>query len=104
MCPFERSDKEEEYFLKVEAEKLQKAAEKHAEETAEAEKQRLKELHYMKCPKCGMDMQEIEYRGVQIDKCFSCGGIYFDDGELEQIVSQEGEGTFLGRISSVFKK
>ncbi|MBN2342247.1 MAG: zf-TFIIB domain-containing protein [Deltaproteobacteria bacterium] len=103
MCAYNRSDKEQEYFAKQEAEKLKAAADKHARETAEAEKKRLQELHYMKCPKCGMDMQEIEFRRVKIDKCFSCGGVYFDDGELEQIIAEEGEDSFFGRITSIFK-
>ena len=103
MCPYYRSSKEEEYFAKAEAEKLKAAAQKHFAETAEEEKRRLKELHYMKCPKCGMDMEEIEFRNVKIDKCFSCGGLYFDDGELEQVITVEGRDTFLGRISSFLK-
>ena len=103
MCPYYRSGKEEEYFAKAEAEKLKVSAQKHLEETADAEKKRLKELHYMKCPKCGMDMEEIKYGSVLLDKCFSCGGLYFDDGELEQVIKEEGADSFLGRLSSIFK-
>ncbi|MCA9695461.1 MAG: zf-TFIIB domain-containing protein, partial [Myxococcales bacterium] len=50
----------------------------------EDERKRLKDLHWMHCPKCGDDMAEVQFRGVQIDKCFACGGVYLDDGELEQ--------------------
>ena len=101
---YNRSNKEDEYFLRAEAEKLKKLAEKHQEEMAEAERQYLKEMHYMKCPKCGMDLKEIEFRGIQIDKCFSCGGIYFDDGEVEQLMAQEdGEDGFFSRVSAIFK-
>ncbi|MBN2530047.1 MAG: zf-TFIIB domain-containing protein [Deltaproteobacteria bacterium] len=103
MSPYNRSSKEEEYFAKQEAEKLRQSALEHAAEMAEEEKKRQKELHYMKCPKCGMDMKEIEFRNVHIDKCFSCGGLYFDDGELEQVIADEGEDSFLGRITSFFK-
>ncbi len=103
MCAYNRSSKEEEYFARQEAEKLRDSAKKHAEEIAAEEKKRLKELHYMKCPKCGMEMQEIEYRGVHIDKCFSCGGLFFDDGELEDVIAEEGKDTFLGKISSFLK-
>ena len=103
MSPYYRSSKEEEYFAKAEAEKLKVAAKKHLEDTAEAERKRLKELHYMKCPKCGMDMEEIQYRNVLLDKCFSCGGLYFDDGELEQVIKSEGSDSFLGRLCSLLK-
>lgn len=103
MCPYNRSDKEEEYFAKKEAEKLKLAALKHAEELAEEEKKRLKELHFMKCPKCGMDLEEIEFGVVHIDKCFSCGGLYFDEGELEQVLEDEADDSFLCRITRIFK-
>lgn len=103
MCAYNRSSKEEDYFLKKETERMKAEAEEHAKETADAEKKRLKDLHYMKCPKCGMDMQEIEFRAVHIDKCFSCGGVYFDDGELEQIIKEEGNESFFGRFTGIFK-
>jgi hypothetical protein len=44
----------------------------------------------MHCPKCGADLTEIDFRGVKVDKCFACGGIYLDDGELEQLVGRPG--------------
>ena len=30
----------------------------------------------------------MEFRGVKIDKCLSCGGVYLDDGELEQLAGR----------------
>ncbi len=103
MSPYNRSDKEEEYFLRKEAEKLKKLAEKARQETEEKEQLRLKELHHMRCPKCGMALEEIEFRGVHIDKCFSCGGVYLDDGELDQVVKDEGENGVLSRFTSIFR-
>ena len=102
MSPVKPSEKEEEYFLRKEAEKLKAHAEKVRKEMEEAERARLKELHWMRCPKCGMEMKEITYRGVQIDKCFSCGGIYLDDGELEQVASQESKGGILYGLKRIF--
>jgi hypothetical protein len=103
MSPFNRSDKEEEYFLKKEAEKLMALAEKARRETEEAERIRLKELHFMRCPKCGMELSEIGFREVRIDKCMSCGGVWLDDGELEQIAAEEPEDGLLKRFSGIFK-
>lgn len=57
---------------------------------AEDERSRLKELHYMHCPKCGSSLTEVQFRGVQVDKCFACGGVYLDDGELEQLTGKPG--------------
>jgi Zn-finger nucleic acid-binding protein len=66
------------------------------------EKQRLKDLHFMHCPKCGMDLIEIDYKGIAVDKCTNCEGIWLDAGELEN-VSQLDKG-ILDKWFSVFKK
>ncbi|MEM6290793.1 MAG: zf-TFIIB domain-containing protein [Myxococcota bacterium] len=47
-------------------------------------------LHFMHCCKCGAQMDEIVFRGVRVDKCLECGGVYLDDGELEQLVGKPG--------------
>lgn len=103
MSPFNRSDKEEEYFARKEAEKLKALAEKAQRETAEAERRRLQELHYMRCPKCGMELNEITFREIRIDKCMTCGGVWLDDGELEQIAADGPEDGILRRFSGIFK-
>ena len=54
----------------------------------------------MKCPKCGMQLEEITVAGICIDKCFSCDGLWLDQGELDLIRSKEGG--FMGRLLSVF--
>ena len=95
--------KEEEYFAKVEIEKRRKLLEEQQQSLEEAEKTRLKELHHMRCPKCGMELHEIELRGVKIDKCFSCEGMWLDAGELETLslmekkVSDKVLGIFKGK-------
>ena len=38
------------------------------------------------CPVCGCDMAVIELHGIEIDYCFSCGGIWLDAGELEYLM------------------
>ena len=41
------------------------------------------------CPVCGTEMAVLELHGVEIDYCFSCGGIWLDSGELEQLIGNE---------------
>lgn len=94
------SDNEQEWIHRQEAERLRKLREREAADTAEAEKRRLKELHWMRCPKCGMELAEIDYRGVEVDACFSCGGMFFDQGEVETLADDEHGGGFLGRMTS----
>jgi len=84
------SENEEEFFLRQELEKHREAVQQKQAELEESERDRLKELHFMRCAKCGAELQEVEFRGVKIDKCFSCGGVYLDDGELEQLAGRPG--------------
>jgi hypothetical protein len=62
----------------------------HNAQLATEERSRLQILHYMHCPKCGSPLTEVQFRGVQVDKCFACGGVYLDDGELEQLTGKPG--------------
>ena len=58
--------------------------------------------NWMKCPKCGDQMEEIELSRIKVDKCVHCQGLYFDNGELQILLeSQEPKG-FLGMLRKVF--
>ncbi len=41
------------------------------------------------CPKCQSDMRSYERNRVLVDQCTSCGGIFLDRGELEQLAAAE---------------
>jgi PAT family beta-lactamase induction signal transducer AmpG len=43
----------------------------------------------MRCPKCKADMEQVEYEGVEIDRCKYCKGIWFDAGEREALRDNE---------------
>ncbi|OVE82748.1 hypothetical protein BVY03_00195 [bacterium K02(2017)] len=92
---------EEEYFAQVEIEKKKKLATEVKAKLEDAEMQKLKELHYMRCPKCGLVLHEIVYKGVAIDKCYSCGVIVLDDGELEKLAGEED--SLIKSIVGLFK-
>ncbi len=96
------SEKEEEYFARIEFERKKKAEEEKQKEMAEGEKKKLRDLHYMKCPKCGMELIEIDYKEIKVDKCSSCEGIWLDSGELEAISKIEKRG--LDKLFAVFKR
>jgi hypothetical protein len=100
--PVKPSEKEEEYFTRLELERKKKIEEERLKKVAEEEKIRLKELHHMRCPKCGMELNEVEYKGVHIDKCLNCEGIWLDAGELEAISKLEKSS--LDKLFSIFKK
>lgn len=83
------STKEEEYFARQEFEKRKKAEEDKQKKLAIEEKKKLKELHHMRCPKCGMQLVEIDFKGIKIDKCSHCSGSWFDAGEVETLLGQD---------------
>jgi uncharacterized protein len=92
---------EEEYFARQEAERRRRvAAELQAQSIAE-ERESARALHFMKCPKCGMQLEEMAFRDVRVDKCFSCEGIWLDKGELQTLHTKETG--FLGRMLSAFR-
>jgi Zn-finger nucleic acid-binding protein len=94
---------EDEYFVKEDAEKKRRIAQQVKKETALEEQRRLKELHWMRCPKCGMEMHEVHYGKADVDVCFSCGGIFLDKGEIEQLVQREPRGV-MSSILNWFKE
>jgi hypothetical protein len=96
------SKAEDEYFARQEIERKKKWAQERQSEMADEEKKRRRELHHMKCPKCGMDLQEFELHGVKLDRCVSCGGTWFDSGEVEQMLEKSDTGLFK-RVMSVFR-
>jgi Zn-finger nucleic acid-binding protein len=67
----------------------------------EQERERLKQLHWMHCPKCGFELTPVAFKGVTIDRCFHCGGTWLDAGELEALAGKESE--FLHRVIALFK-
>ena len=96
------SDKEAEYFARQEYEKQQKIEREKHEKLKAAEITKLKKLHFMRCPKCGMELIEIDYKGTRIDKCSECEGVWLDAGEMETLARMEKSG--LDKLFSVFKK
>jgi len=84
------SSSEDEYFAKEQAEQLRKLALERKKAQAAGEREKQKKLHYMHCPKCGDELHTIHFREVDVDRCFSCGGTWLDQGELEKIVAKEG--------------
>lgn len=102
MSDFDKPSKaEDEYFARQELERRKKWAAEQGAKMATEEKERLKQLHYMKCPKCGMDLEEIELQGVKVDQCASCGGVFFDAGEVEQL--EKKDAGVMSRVFSMFR-
>ena len=92
--------KEDEWFARNEKEMLEtarvaRAKREHAsarrsrseraEREALEERERAKQLHFMKCPKCGHDLAQCDLEGVSVDQCSFCEGVFLDAGELDSL-------------------
>ena len=93
---------EDEYFARIEFDKRRKALQERQRQMEAKDKEHLKEQHWMHCPKCGMEMVEITFEAIKVDKCSACLGIFFDDGEIEQLIKKNKPG-FLSRMAAVFE-
>ena len=96
-------DREEEYFYKKNKELLDKMRTGLDAKRAEQEAGSGKNQHWMKCPKCGKELEEMALAGIKVDQCTNCLGIYFDKGELELLLGAQEPKGFLGGLKRLFK-
>ena len=82
------SRNEDEYFAKQSAELIKARKEAAGRQAQEAARQ----VHYMKCPKCGADLTTEDYHGIQVDRCTECSGMWLDAGEGEELLAREDAG------------
>ncbi len=87
-------EKENEYFAREDAERIFELAHPEA-----LERQRQKLLHWMRCPRCGMQLREVRYRDISVDACHSCHGIFLDEGDLAHIQKPEHAGVMSGILN-----
>ncbi len=92
-------DMETRYFHDADQEKIKTIREKRAA----TKKALAKEIHWMRCPKCGGQMEETDLEGIMIDKCNDCNGIYFDQGELEALMGHRESDSFIGKLIGFMK-
>jgi hypothetical protein len=85
--------REDQYFAHRDRELVEKLKRSKQAETEAT----LKELARMRCPKCGERLQQRTVHEITLDECPSCGGIWLDMGEFEELASRESEGWF-GRL------
>lgn len=99
------SSPENEYFYKLNQEAIEKYRKKLDEERRRQQEEYQKQLHWMKCPKCGHDLVEQNLRGVMIDSCTNCRGIFLDNGELDLLKKVEYPKNFFLNLSDmIFKR
>jgi acetyl-CoA carboxylase beta subunit len=102
--------REDEWFRQHERKLLEEARvarerrdqERKARETDE-ERRRLKEQHWMRCPKCGHALRTEDLEGIEIDRCTFCEGFFMDAGELEQLFLQKEQAQRQGIVRRLLR-
>jgi len=98
--PIKPSEREAEYFAKLEFERRKRAIEEqHVPAGAEAYQQEVAAAQF-RCPKCGAVLVEMHYKGIELDKCSRCQGLWLDCGELERVLAEEHG--FLSALQRIF--
>ncbi len=99
--PVKPSTPEETFFAQQELERRRTLAIAKEEQLRAEERRQLQKQHWMRCPKCGMELLEIDFRGHKVDQCSACRGLWLDAGEFEAITRSEEAG-FLGDLKRMF--
>jgi len=90
---------ENEYFVREDAERIRRLAHTLRKQLEAAERERQRALHWMRCPRCGIEMREVAYRGMLVDVCVGCRGIFLDEGELAHLVHPRAPGVMTGILN-----
>jgi len=98
--PVKPTQQEEEYFARLEFERRRDVLNERDTQAAADERQRILAVVRGRCPKCAGELIPVPYRGVELDKCSRCQGVWLDFGELDQVVAEDTG--FLGSVRRIF--
>jgi hypothetical protein len=73
---------ENEFIYKQEKEKLEKMK-------MAAREQVIRESCRNRCPKCGEPIEPMTFRGVPLDKCPACGGVWLGPNDLHILAEKD---------------
>jgi hypothetical protein len=79
--PGKPSQNEDEWFARRDAEWLK-------EQRAKLDAERKAKESAMTCPRCGGTLAQRTWRGVTLDSCTSCHGLWLDAGELAMLAHE----------------
>ena len=79
--PGKPSQNEDEWFARRDAEWLK-------EQRAKLDAERKAQAAQMICPRCGATLAQRVWRGVSLDSCPSCHGLWLDAGELAMLAHE----------------
>ncbi|MBI2461138.1 MAG: zf-TFIIB domain-containing protein [Candidatus Rokubacteria bacterium] len=84
MAPPRFTGQDEESLARLEFERACQAISARRGERA-AVSRRVARAYGMLCPRCGSELVRIRYRGIELDKCSACEGIWVGRSDLERL-------------------
>lgn len=82
-------DFETDYFLHEDSLSKHKIAEEKIKAESAQHEEELKALHYMKCPKCGHDLETKRMSYIDVDQCPSCGALVIEAQNINKFIVEE---------------
>lgn len=73
---------ENQYFYNEEKDKIDKMR-------AEAKEKVIRDYCHGRCPKCGDVIEALVFRGVPLDKCPGCGGVWMGPKDLQMLAEKD---------------
>lgn len=82
-------DLEAEYFNQENAASKHRLIEQEKRKSLKAQDEQLKALHFMKCPKCGHDLNTKRMSYIDVDQCSSCGVLVLAPEDIDKFIAEE---------------
>lgn len=82
-------DFEADYFIREDAASKHRIHEENQRQHKKEADEQLKALHFMKCPKCGHDLEKKRMTIIEIDQCSSCGVVVLDPDDIDNFIAEE---------------
>jgi hypothetical protein len=93
------TQQEEEYFARLEFARRRNILNERDAQAVDEERQRIFAVARGRCPKCAGELVPVPYRGVELDTCSRCQGVWLDFGELDRVVAEDTG--FLGGVRRI---
>ena len=93
---------ERKYFYEQDRRSVSELRSMLDQERKETETSQRKHDLWMKCPKCGEQLEEVELQSIMVDKSTGCSGVFFDHGEWNLLVKSPAKSeSFVNTLHSL---
>ena len=82
-------DFEADYFIRENEASKHRLSEKNRREQQKEQAEKLKALHYMKCPRCGNDLKTKRLTYIDVNQCPACGVLVLAPEDVDKFLAEE---------------